>query len=695
MSFLDGNNSEYLSARLTQKGRRAIANGDFKISYFSIGDSEFVYTTPFSAITGDPINGTNHQGVLAPLDKDSQIKYPLLFDSTNTTQYGIPVTGTTTETLRNAMGPAGFVSEYDIDNDEATIVCLNNPVNFLKISGGTTLLVDIISGTTYSGSEFITLSFDGMNGDIITGNTNAKIYKLVSVSGITSELELLTLDRPLPNLTGLTGDVHVISNKCDIEFPPGDVDMTCLPILPETTEQHNPWTLNVVWSQKPIGFDAGGDDESLSGFTSNKYISTKEFLGYQTTGQTHTTTTGTLLSKPTSYVNSFGEEIEVKSTEQKSIALVHYSETGDIVNDPDRFFKYDDYISMSSGNTITPDDTDDYEYFQVYLPYLQYHRNTGTTIGAIFSAHTQNKLVKSVVNENFTLTYRDLLDENGIKVGKIFTEKKIIVFDDEEIVAALDYKSNRTYTLPAPKVGSIPTDTSGANSVMDGTTGQTLWVTYMLTYTSDNQLNGLPCNYYTKITGTTTPSNITVKFNGGFQFMKTLIDDVKTGFVANKFYILTQMVGNGELPTPNNWDYIDFTTDVSGGGVGLLDPDNLTGVTFTINKTKYDGGTSFDIENFIGLVPDEPSTLPQFGDEQPFPGSVKLVRASDILEMNFLINLPTGKFSTSQNKTYTSGDAKITEVVLLNDSKETMVVAKTAKPIRRVGTQVFAVKLDF
>lgn len=694
MSFLDGNNSEYLSARLTRKGRMAIANGDFKISYFAIGDSEFVYTTPFSAITGDPIDGVNHQGVFAPLDKDSQIKYPLKYD-TNGSIYGIPVTGTTTETLRNAMGPAGFVSAYDFDNDESTVVCLNNTVDFTKISGVTTLYVDIISGTTYSGSEFITLSFDGMNGDTITGNTNSQTYKLVSVSGITSEIELLTLDRPLPNLTGLTGNAHVISNKCDIEFPPGDVDMTCLPILPETTAQHNPWTLNVVWSQKPIGFDAGGNDESLSGFTSNKYISTKEFLGYQTTGQTHTSTTGTILTKPTSYVNSFGEEIEVLPTEQKSIALVHYSEIGDIVNDPDRFFKYDDYISMATGSTITPDDTDDYEYFQVYLPYLQYHRNTGTTIGAIFSAHTQNKLVKSVVNENFTLTYRDLLDENGIKVGKIFTDKKIIVFDDEEIVAALEYKSNRNYTLPAPKVGSIPTDTSGANSVMEGTTGQTLWVTYMFANTDDDQLNGLPCNYFTKITGTTTPSNVTVKFNGGFQFMNTTIDDVKTGFVANQFYILTQMVDNGELPTPSNWDYIDFTTEAGGDGTDLLDPDNLTGVTFTINKSKYDDGTAFDIENFIGLVPNEPSTLPQFGDEQPFPGSVKLVRASDILEMNFLVNLPTGKFTTSQNKTYSSGDTRITEIVLLNESKETMVVAKTAKPIRRTGTQVFAVKLDF
>jgi hypothetical protein len=177
--------------------------------------------------------------------------------------------------------------------------------------------------------------------------------------------------------------------------------------------------------------------------------------------------------------------------------------------------------------------------------------------------------------------------------------------------------------------------------------------------------------------------------------MNTTIDDVKTGFVANQFYILTQMVDNGELPTPSNWDYIDFTTEAGGDGTDLLDPDNLTGVTFTINKSKYDDGTAFDIENFIGLVPNEPSTLPQFGDEQPFPGSVKLVRASDILEMNFLVNLPTGKFTTSQNKTYSSGDTRITEIVLLNESKETMVVAKTAKPIRRTGTQVFAVKLDF
>ena len=56
MSFLDKNNSEFVSARLTQEGRNAIANGDFKIDYFSVGDSEFDYTGNLKFLTGS-LNG--------------------------------------------------------------------------------------------------------------------------------------------------------------------------------------------------------------------------------------------------------------------------------------------------------------------------------------------------------------------------------------------------------------------------------------------------------------------------------------------------------------------------------------------------------------------------------------------------------------------------------------------------------------
>ena len=89
------------------------------------------------------------------------------------------------------------------------------------------------------------------------------------------------------------------------------------------------------------------------------------------------------------------------------------------------------------------------------------------------------------------------------------------------------------------------------------------------------------------------------------------------------------------------------------------------------------------------------TTDTHFGDTQPFPGSVKLVRATDIEEMNFLINLPDGKFTISQNPSNKGQSPVITEVALLDSNKNALVMAKTPKPIKRTGSQVFSVKLDF
>jgi hypothetical protein len=130
----------------------------------------------------------------------------------------------------------------------------------------------------------------------------------------------------------------------------------------------------------------------------------------------------------------------------------------------------------------------------------------------------------------------------------------------------------------------------------------------------------------------------------------------------------------------------------------------FTGKTFTITNTQYVAASSniFDLENHMSGVTSDylwnttgTPTQPQFGDEQPFPGSVRLVRATDVEQMKFLVNLPSTQFTTPQNPTYNSGDKYITEVALLNSNKEPLVIAKTPSPIKRVGTQVFAVKLDF
>ncbi len=92
---------------------------------------------------------------------------------------------------------------------------------------------------------------------------------------------------------------------------------------------------------------------------------------------------------------------EVLPKEQRCIAIVHYSELGDTSIDPDRFFKYDDYISYDEDTVDTVainndgDDISDAEYFEVYIPFIYYHRNTGTTIGAFFVMDIDDFYIRS------------------------------------------------------------------------------------------------------------------------------------------------------------------------------------------------------------------------------------------------------------------------------------------------------------
>ena len=696
MSFLNSNNSEFLSARITNRGRKAIAKGSFNIEYFQVGDSEYDYTTPFTNLTGT----TGHQKVFAPFDYDAGVKYPLSLDSDFTTTYGTPISNNLTTTLRNEMGAGGFVSQY---SSAPIVKTETQQIAYTKISGTTSLVVP--TGVTFNDCEYVTIVFDSFSTKTITGQTNSLIYKVLSISGNT-----LTLDRNTPNLSTLTGNAQVVCNKCLIETPTDDVFN---PI--DYTGQLNSWTLNTVWTEKPIGGDYNGADESLSGYTSNQYVSIKNLLGYTKTGQTFNNLAGGTITG-TTFKNSFDELIQVLPSEQRCIAIVHYSELGDISVDPERFFKYDDYISSltgTSGSSISlfsgldggdrDYDKSDSEYFEVYIPFIYYHRNTGTTLGALFTMDTIDYYINSSINSRNQLKFRYLLDEQNNKVGKVFVNNKIVVFDDQELVAVLDYRSNRRCTLPSPKLGLTSSDGVAAHSMLS-TTGDTAWVTYMFENTSGSTLNSFPCNYFNKISGNGTPSQITIKFSGNsFSNMATTLSGVKDGYVADKFYALVQ---TGTTPTPSSWKKIDITSQIPGYTSGYINPTGLTGVSFTITYSGYTGGTYFDFEDHMSGVTSDylwnttgSTTQPQFGDEQPFPGSIRLVRASEIEEMNMLVNLPSTQFTTTQNPTWvnenTSGKPFITEITLLDSNKEPLVVAKTSTPVKRTGTQVFAIKLDF
>lgn len=703
MSFLNSNNSEFLTARLTQKGRKSIAEGNFVISYFQVGDSEFDYN--FTGFTGQ---GTKpHQKVLAPFDKDAQVKYPYKLTPTESLTYGNPVRQNTLETIKNVMGPAGFVSDYHEYDTEActgtTINCEVQEINLSRVDG--TNVLTVLTGETYNDCEYITILFNNRTvNDIptLTENSTSLVYKIISIDG-----NEITLDRVMPDFSTHLNFAQVICHNCGVEYGVDSaVAPVCSPKPVDPADAHDPWRMEFVWTEKPAGLD--DLNETLTGYTGSQYASTKEYLGYtSSSGQRFTNFTGGTISHPTSYLNSFGEEIELTPEETKVIAIIHFSELGDSINDPERFFKYDDYIAG--------EDIDDVESFEVYIPFLMYHRNTGTTIGAVFYMGDTNYYVTSSKNDKpntNNVVFRYLLDEQGNKVGKIFTGKKIVVFDDQEIIAALEYKANRRYTLPAPRVSSVPVDLPcaiGDDPII--TTGETAYISYVLEYTGDTALSGLHCNYYSKVTGSTS-SNISLKFKtDDFTFMNNnaSLSGSTIGFRANKFSALVQIVsGTTAQPETDGWIKIDITDQIPNHTVGnLINPTNLCDKQFVITNTMFDDdgtlysiGTNTSTTDFlIGNQPDltvSGSTLPQFGDSQPFAGSIKLTRATDLEVMTFMVNLPSTQFTETQNPTFITGSPKrITEVALLDENKYVLAMSKAAKPVLRSGTQVFAVKIDF
>lgn len=635
MSILDKNIVETLSAKVTNLGRKRISEGDFSIKLFKVGDSEYDYN--FSSID---------QGVTHANEMDEELKYPILMDNQTKLDYGVVVPNHSTINLVEEVAIKGLISGNTL---QCSVECID-----LNTLNGTNYII-VSSTTGYTNCEYIAIIHENTvsSTPTLSGNVATYYYKIVSLDVDDNKV---FLDRPTPNMSNLnsTPKATILCLDCSEGI----------------------WNMGVVWTEKPAGLD--DTYENLSGYGSNYLASIKEYCGYTSiSGQTGNTTSV--------YLNSFGESIVVPPSQQKTVAIIHYSKADD-------YDVYEDYFAY---------DTESIAKFEVRIPFLMYHRATGTTIGQTFKMSTQSGYVISNKTSNLSIgqKYFYLIDESGNKVGKVFVHKRIIIIDDQEIVAALSIKSNRIYTLPAPRLNYIPVDLpcspdSGLTPLLTGIT-KDLWVTYLLEDEIDGGKNGLHCNYYTKITGSTSATNISLKFGGGFQFLKT---SGRNGFSATRFWVLTQIVDAGQLPTPDGWIKSNLTSQIPNHTDGTYIPSSgLTGHQFIITHSTVDNGSVYLLSDYIGDQPllNEPDNL-QFGDEKYFPGSVTVNRSTNIHVMNFLVNLPATQFITSQNPTKINGiNPRVTEIGLFNDRNEMMVTAKASHPHEREGFQQFSITIDF
>jgi hypothetical protein len=819
MAYIIKNTSGLVNTRVTDTGRQRLSEGNFRITYFALGDSEVsynelpsTYNQSNTVILEPQFNAQNSSGV--PESNRQYIKYPYLVTQGETNIYGIPFMDAGIESVYNRAAMRGFFSgitsastiDWKALVNNNYVVTPNYVVDMYTLNGTNEINVYTLGGNisntnTPQVGDFITIYYDGRaatdtncsnlptptptasvgqtptptptpsatNGNPCESPTPTPTptkticftptpssqcplppppdcvkdviscfpiltYRIVEVCG-----NKLTLDRPTPDFTNLgtsciartliypsqmvplydsfTPEPHWSKSVIDFESV-CDTDQFDVKI----------WNMNIPWTESPAGL-LTTQYQGYTDFGSVNYIGQKEYFGYNSSrGQTSTDTVN--------YHNSFGEKMVVTPEEQKAIAIIHYT------NQTIDFF-YGEKFALETYDPTNPLDTQGQaRNFKLHMPTLMWHKNPECCFGQTFWVDPpgfegrnlfQVQYTKSSISDQMNqpgLRYYNLWDTfaqpNGLpsRIGKVYPDSKLIVIDDEEIVAALSYKSNRNWTLPAPQVSLLTPNTGGVSNstgVLTGI-GETLWVTYRLSNES-TFTNSLHSNYYSYVAGNDSvcgpdsPKNVAVRFGGEFNCLvqpehspttttttqnNTTTNCVNcvipTGYYASQFQVLAQKVATGQRPSPEQWRIIDFTNQISSYFVnGYVTQESLTATTFVVTAENYSAAPNYNLNDYVSLVPNGATGQQlNFGDEYYFYGNLETDIQATIYEMKYKVNLSVNEFLVSQNPSWTPGtQSYVTEIALMDENKDVLVMSKMQSPILRQGIQQYTVKLDF
>jgi len=572
MGYIQKDNVAYVSAKLTDYGRRQLAVGQLNFSYWGFGDSEIDYGSFDNTYSWSSVVDLGNLEILRPSDNPAGVKYPLLRIAGNSGSTYSPVsnvnlnetivnnqavqrgffTGETKASttyperkydyfLRTATTFTKAVGKFDIrdirftgthvQNDDGTYGGAGDPA----IAGSSGLLPAItdvsVNAVEPEAGDFILIkpnqfgidpSVTGDPGEVGSDNPIPYLwYRIVGIQAGTlagNDL-LLAVDRSLPNFTGTTAAAPY--RDASIFFFQGNDPVNTY---------YGTGTTIPYWNELSLTFDSNCDvsvtdvkiwnmnipwTQTVAGLTATTH---GDYASFGSTGYTGTK----------EYLNytvptdseSYGGLID--DYRQKSIAVVHYSN-----NSISNFYGEGFYWNSDGTNN-----------FELTLPTVMYDYTGNTSIGLLLTGETRvtPRTITSTYNTNSEIDYFQLHTSGGTSgiatpsytpprsVGKIFPELKMAVIDDEEIVASLSYKSNRNWVLP--QLEATYYNPSGSTSLM--ASGDQLWVSYLFTTTS-GYTTALHCNKYTFLSETSTNcsdcdgngKNVKVKFPyGSLPFMR-------------------------------------------------------------------------------------------------------------------------------------------------------------------------------
>ena len=561
--------------------------------------------------------------------------------------------------------------------------------------------------TATSVNDYIIFRFSNQTLGNITGSTMTAatintVYNITDISGTT-----IQVDRVLPTLSAYTGTIITyytlpggddqmdtyygasslsaywnsgtlsFQNSCDI----------CVDNIPV-------WNMNNVWTENPAGLykDSPINYHENNLFGSEQFVGTKQYLGYNR--QITVTNTNSMMDSK-SYMDTFN----------KSICILHY--TNSCISN---FYGEQFYIDEETGKLLNLD-----------IPVMWHRRNdvgtgSGTTLGMRFTSDT----IRKTLSSNNDIEYYDLIEYSGMSVsptlplavGKVFPQLKIVVIDNEELIAAMSYKSNRNYSLPDLAAELVTPVSGNCTGVLKA--GESLYLTYWLenvgtgsTGTTTVTTPTLPCQRYTVIDNKTNTDK-DVQFRIGnlnelpYMRKRENVNYDGYGFFADRFKVLAQVVDKTtqSRPLPSNWKVIDFTsTNITVNTGETISPSlfenqnpNISG--FILTGSLYTGGTTFNLGDELDMSTASYYGKMTLGDERLFYGNLRTHIGATIYKTLFNITVDGASIATTSNNTFEFGDDRyVSEIGILDNNQNLVLVGKLSRPIRISDSTTASIEL--
>jgi hypothetical protein len=711
MSYIIDTTNPFVSIKLTETGRQQLSLGQLTFSYWSIGDSEINYNRE-AIVDANPLvpSLSGSSKIFRPFDKQPKIKsFITKIDNNPFIDINAGNMNVIKAVVNNLAEERGFFSEtsgvYTTFSAD-TYTPYNEIINDSVLDG--TNILALASTSNISIGDVILIKVGSNDYGNVTPFENATPLPNLWFKVQDKTVSNVTLDRNLPDYSSdsvtsqvivyrggetynsiATGNTTSYWDSGTLMFE-SNINVTChdFPI----------WNMNNIWQENPAGITGLTNTnlyEDLTKFGSYSYLGTMNpYLEYLATS--------TATTETTSKFNCNGPGLSYPDDISKSISILHFT-NNTISNLYGEFF----YIDTANGKTL-----------DIYMPDLMYHRRDyasglGTEQGMRFKASGSTLTIGTS-----DIQYIQLIEDPTMissvftpkVVGKVFPQLKVVVIEDDELVAAMSYKSNRNWTLPELAASIVAPDGVTSTGVLG--VGETMYLTYML----ENDLgyglqNSLSCQEYIKLTNNSSSAK-DVAFRMAEIDMLPYMRKVESGgydglgFYATKFKLVYQIVSDASIrPSSGSWKVYDFTSTAITTGAGetidptLLENQSYLVTGFLLTTTANAAATTFDITQTLNMAPNSDPSILQFGDERFFYGNLNTYIGATIFKTLFDIRV-TGDFisttNTTRSKDLTTNPPaiKVSEVGIYDTNKNLVCIGKLSKPIPLSSNNIISLELS-